>query len=119
MLEGIADDASMPVADRLRAIDMLGKYGLGTRSDITSGDEKVDRDLDQILIDVHNKLAKEAEAKGMPATAEWERYQARQIELTGLTNRDVAKPRSVLLEEMEGLKLELAEAPEFCPWDAA
>ncbi len=31
MLEEIADDAKASASDRIRALDLLGKYGLGTQ----------------------------------------------------------------------------------------
>ena len=31
MLEEIADDAKVSAGDRIRALDLLGKYGLGTQ----------------------------------------------------------------------------------------
>ncbi len=33
VLEEIADDPLMPTRDRIRAIDLLGKYGLGTHQE--------------------------------------------------------------------------------------
>jgi hypothetical protein len=40
-IEAIANDPEASTADRLKAMDMLGKYGLGSRTDITSDDKPV------------------------------------------------------------------------------
>ncbi len=37
VLEEIADDAKASASDRIRALDLLGKYGLGTSSSNTLG----------------------------------------------------------------------------------
>lgn len=118
VLEKIADDDRATVTDRLRAIDMLGKYGLGTRFDITSDDEKVDRNIDDLFVRIHTKSADDAEREGMPATAQWERHCARQIQTCGLRAKDVPKPKSVLREAIAKLQRQLELAPEVCPWDA-
>jgi hypothetical protein len=40
ILEAIADDADAPFADRMKAIDILAKYGLGTTSTETDTEGK-------------------------------------------------------------------------------
>lgn len=38
ILEAIADDPEVSPSDRVKAIDMLAKYGLGTRQEVTGPD---------------------------------------------------------------------------------
>ena len=38
VLEEIADDSEVPIRDRLKAIDLLGKYGLGTQRELSGLD---------------------------------------------------------------------------------
>jgi hypothetical protein len=50
ILEAIADDPDSSASDRIKAIDMLAKYGLGTRQEVTGPDGealfKVYRNID-------------------------------------------------------------------------
>lgn len=51
ILEAIADDPEVSPSDRVKAIDMLAKYGLGTRQEVTGPDGeplfKVYQDIDE------------------------------------------------------------------------
>ena len=38
VLEEIADDPTVSASDRMRAIDLLAKYGLGTQAEVTGAD---------------------------------------------------------------------------------
>ena len=64
VLEDIADDPSQSAADRTRAIDLLGKYGLGTLKEIST--EDVAGRLRETIAIIRRRLP-EAEANGLLA----------------------------------------------------
>ena len=57
ILEEIADGAQQAAADRMKAIDLLGKYGLGTTKELTV--EHVKDRLQQTIRAIYEVLPKE------------------------------------------------------------